>query len=254
MKKLGRIPDGGRWRAHGRSEKVRGRGIGYDYVHTRSTTTPVSPTPRSTTTKRRYRRRIPRSGGRVLHPPRCQRRACDHRQRLRLPTLERVPHTLAAHAIRKKFIRPHCPWTNGKVERLNRTPATEWAYAQPFTSNSHRAAALPAWLDYYNLDRHHVGIGGIHIDRINNGRSVHPTTRDRAADHPASGKDPDKERGRGHARVGELRYERVRPSGAQLSFRCSCDGCAAAPRKVPVFCASGPARLHAFRNPASAAS
>lgn len=28
VKKLGRIPDGGGWRAHGRSEEVRGRGIG----------------------------------------------------------------------------------------------------------------------------------------------------------------------------------------------------------------------------------
>ena len=33
VKKIGRIPDGGGWRAHGRSEEVRGRGIGYDYVH-----------------------------------------------------------------------------------------------------------------------------------------------------------------------------------------------------------------------------
>jgi transposase len=33
VKKVGRIPDGGGWRAHGRSEEVRGRGIGYDYVH-----------------------------------------------------------------------------------------------------------------------------------------------------------------------------------------------------------------------------
>ncbi|MDP9869023.1 transposase [Streptosporangium brasiliense] len=33
VKKIGRIPDGGGWRAHGRSEQVRGRGIGYDYVH-----------------------------------------------------------------------------------------------------------------------------------------------------------------------------------------------------------------------------
>ena len=30
----------------------------------------------------------------------------------------------AAH----KFIRPHCPWQNGKVERFNRTLQTEWAY------------------------------------------------------------------------------------------------------------------------------
>src|SRR5215213_198292 len=33
VKKVGRIPDGGGWRAHGRSEQVRGRGIGYDFVH-----------------------------------------------------------------------------------------------------------------------------------------------------------------------------------------------------------------------------
>jgi transposase-like protein len=33
VKKLGRIPDGGGWRLHGRSEQARGRGIGYDFVH-----------------------------------------------------------------------------------------------------------------------------------------------------------------------------------------------------------------------------
>src|SRR3712207_6024103 len=33
VKKLGRIPDGGGWRVHGRSEEVRGRGLGWDYVH-----------------------------------------------------------------------------------------------------------------------------------------------------------------------------------------------------------------------------
>jgi hypothetical protein len=33
VKKLGRVPDGGGWRIHGRSEAVRGRGRGWDYVH-----------------------------------------------------------------------------------------------------------------------------------------------------------------------------------------------------------------------------
>ena len=33
VKKLGRVPQGGGWRLHGRSEAVRGRGIGYDYLH-----------------------------------------------------------------------------------------------------------------------------------------------------------------------------------------------------------------------------
>jgi hypothetical protein len=32
VKKLGHVPDGGGWRVHGRSEKVRGRGSGWDYV------------------------------------------------------------------------------------------------------------------------------------------------------------------------------------------------------------------------------
>jgi len=78
---------------------------------------------------------------------------------------------LAAHSITQKFIKPHRPWTNGKVERLNRTLATGWAYAQPWTSNAERAAALRRWLDYYNLERAHLGIGGkTPIDRINNGR------------------------------------------------------------------------------------
>lgn len=58
---------------------------------------------------------------------------------------------LAAHSITQKFIKPHYPSTNGTVERLNRTLATEWAYDQPWTSNAERAAALPCWLGYYNL-------------------------------------------------------------------------------------------------------
>jgi hypothetical protein len=33
VKKLGRIPDGGGHRAHGRAAATRGRGIGYDDVH-----------------------------------------------------------------------------------------------------------------------------------------------------------------------------------------------------------------------------
>jgi hypothetical protein len=33
VKKLGRVPDGGDWRVHGRSEQVRGRGLGWDCLH-----------------------------------------------------------------------------------------------------------------------------------------------------------------------------------------------------------------------------
>jgi len=60
------------------------------------------------------------------------------------------------------FIKPHCPWQNGKVERLNRTLATEWAYRQQvFTSNAERTAALASWLEYYNTRRRHSALGDL---------------------------------------------------------------------------------------------
>ena len=57
------------------------------------------------------------------------------------------------------FIRPHCPWQNGKVERFNRTLQIEWAYRQLFTSNADRAAALAPWLEHYNTQRRHTALG-----------------------------------------------------------------------------------------------
>ncbi|WP_194396333.1 IS481 family transposase [Microbacterium atlanticum] len=171
VKKLGRIPDGGGWRAHGRSEEVRGRGIGYDYVHaaiddhSRVAYAEIHADERANTTAGFLERAIGfyRSVG-----VRVERVITDN------ATVYRRSHAfravLEAHDITQKFIRPHCPWTNGKIERLNRTLATEWAYARAFTSNAERAATLPSWLDHYNLDRHHLGIRGIPIDRINNGR------------------------------------------------------------------------------------
>ena len=67
----------------------------------------------------------------------------------------------ASLGARQKFIKPHCPWQNGKVERLNRTLATEWAYRQVFTSNTERAAALAPWIEHYNTRRRHSALGGL---------------------------------------------------------------------------------------------
>ena len=60
----------------------------------------------------------------------------------------------------QKFIKPHCPWQNGKVERLNRTLLIEWAYRQPFETNAQRSAALAPWLEHYNTQRRHSALGG----------------------------------------------------------------------------------------------
>ena len=51
-------------------------------------------------------------------------------------------------------------WHNGKVERLNRTLATEWAYRHPFTSNQARRDALADWLTFYNTERGHTALNG----------------------------------------------------------------------------------------------
>ena len=63
-------------------------------------------------------------------------------------------------SIKHKFIRPHCPWQNGKVERFNRTLQTEWAYRQVYESNDARAAVLPDFLHRYNHQRRHHGLKG----------------------------------------------------------------------------------------------
>ena len=68
-----------------------------------------------------------------------------------------VAAVIADLGAKHKFIKPHCPWQNGKVERFNRTLATEWAYARAFTSNDQRTAALAPWLEHYNNERRHTG-------------------------------------------------------------------------------------------------
>ena len=173
VKKLGRIPDGGGWRQHGRGTRPgRRRGAGYDYIHaaiddhSRLAYLEIHPDEKGTTCAEFLDRaiRFYRDLGVIV-----ERVITDNAFAYR--NSARFRETAAAHNITQKFIRPHCPWTNGKVERLNRTLATEWAYSTPWTSNTARAEALPAWLDYYNLNRPHLGIEGHSpIDRINNGR------------------------------------------------------------------------------------
>lgn len=65
--------------------------------------------------------------------------------------------------------RPYRPQTNGKVERFNRTLATEWAYADTYDSEEARVATYDAWLHHYNHHRSHTGIGGLTpSDRVHN--------------------------------------------------------------------------------------
>ncbi|MFC5952900.1 IS481 family transposase [Pseudonocardia lutea] len=166
VKKLGRVPDGGGWRLHGRREQVRGRkihgrGIGYDFLHvavddhSRLAYVEALPDERDPTSAGFLRRAV---AWFAAHGVVVERVLTDNAKVYRVGR-----HWTAACAqlgIRRRFTRPHCPWTNGKAERFNRTLLDEFAYARPWLSNADRLTALDSWVHAYNTRRAHTAIGG----------------------------------------------------------------------------------------------
>lgn len=59
------------------------------------------------------------------------------------------------------LIRPHRPWTSGKVERLNRTLLREWAYWRIFICDAERAECLPEGSEHYDTRSCHSSYGGL---------------------------------------------------------------------------------------------
>jgi transposase InsO family protein len=167
VKKIGRIPDGGGWRAHGRAAtsptKDRRHGPGFDYVHaliddhSRLAYAEIHDDEKADTCAEFFARAVEFFATHGI----------DHIERVMTDNAWSYRHGQALAGViadigaRHKFIKPHCPWQNGKVERLNRTLQVEWAYRQVFTTNAERSAALPAWLDYYNRQRRHSALGGL---------------------------------------------------------------------------------------------
>jgi transposase InsO family protein len=166
VKKIGRIPDGGGWRAHGRgtanSSAHKKARIGFDYVHSvvddhsRYAYSEILADEQAGTTSAFFARAIDAFAQIGVTIERVM--TDNHWSYTRSRSLREL---LEGHGITHKLIRPHCPWQNGKVERFNRTLQTEWAYRQVFTTNDDRAAALAPWLDYYNHRRRHSALGGL---------------------------------------------------------------------------------------------
>ena len=164
VKKLGRIPDGGGWRAHGQSagssSKKRSTTVGFDYVHSmvddhsRLAYSEIHDDEKGVTCAGFLTRAIAYFA--VHGVDRIERLMTDNAWAYRYS----LGTVCAEHEIVQKFIKPHCPWQNGKVERLNRTLATEWAYRRPYATNADRTAALAPWLENYNTRRRHSALGG----------------------------------------------------------------------------------------------
>ena len=160
-KKLGRIPEGGGWRAVGQSAEVRRRkGGGYEHLEVviddASRYAVVVPVPDETaasavTALETAAAEFASLGIRI------ERILTDNGSAY-------VSHVFGAAVVglgaRHKRTRPWRPQTNGKAERLIQTLLREWAYARAYSSNRQRAAALPLFVDFYNRRRPHTALGG----------------------------------------------------------------------------------------------
>lgn len=161
VKKLGKIPDGGGWRVHGRSAATASQRLGYDYVHSavddhsRAAYSEVLPDEKGGTAAAFLLRAAAWFTG---HGVTVERVMTDNAWAYRHSTAWR--DAMGVLGARQVFIRPHCPWTNGKVERFNRTLLTEWAYQRPYTSSGQRTRALRRWLIHYNTERRHTALAG----------------------------------------------------------------------------------------------
>ena len=167
VKKLGRIPDGGGWRAQGPSvvnhrSKARSKRVGYDYVHamvddhSRLAYAEVLGDERGETCAGFLLRAA--AAFRAAGIDRIEAVMTDNARNYKDAAV--FKDALCTLGARHVLIRPHCPWQNGKVERLNRTLAVEWAYRRVYTSNARRTRALAAWLRRYNTVRPHSALRG----------------------------------------------------------------------------------------------
>lgn len=166
VKKAGRIPDGGGWRAHGKGSPetraaaragARGARTGYAYLHsavdghTRLAYTESLENEKATTAVaflNRAREWFASHGITRIERVITDNGAC-YRSAAFTAALDGADH---------RRTRPYTPKHNGKVERYNRILAEEFLYARTWTSEEQREKALETWNLHYNYHRPH----GVH--------------------------------------------------------------------------------------------
>lgn len=160
VKKLGRIPDGGGWRVHGRAGHPT-TGQGYDFLHIavddHSRLVFIQPhrDEKGTTCAAFLADAVAWFAGQGVH---VEAVMTDNAKNYVIS--HDFQTALATAGARHVVIPPFRPQVNGKVERFNRTLVDEFAYARIFTSNQARLDALPRWVRYYNTRRRHTGLDG----------------------------------------------------------------------------------------------
>lgn len=171
-KKLGRIPDGGGWRALGRGmDRHPGRSrVGYEHIEV------------VIDDASRYAVVVPVPDESGASAALALETAAAEFARLGIGVERVLTDNAFAYANSRQYraaldrlgarhrrIRPRRPQTNGKAERVIQTLLNEWAYARAYRTNDERAAALPVFVDFYNRRRPHTALGGRSpLDAVNN--------------------------------------------------------------------------------------
>lgn len=166
VKKLGRIPDGGGWRLDGANiadhRSSRHKRSGFDFVHvavddhSRVTYAEILTDEKAGTCAQFLHRAA--QWFHDTHNITVRRVLTDNAMSYRKG--EDWTAVCTALQIKRRFIKPGCPWTNGKAERFNRTLLTDWAYARPWFSTGERNHAFDDFLEHYNTRRAHTAAGG----------------------------------------------------------------------------------------------
>jgi transposase InsO family protein len=161
VKKLGRVPAGGGWRAHGRgnANDAKRTQVGYAYVHSAV----------DAHSRVAYSEILTDERGDTCAGfwTRAHTWFADHGITVERVLTDNAKNYVLSHAFRDALgdithsrIRPRRPQTNGKVERFNRTLLDEWAYVRVYRSDTARTKALDRWLHLYNHHRAHSSLGG----------------------------------------------------------------------------------------------
>jgi transposase InsO family protein len=167
VKKVGRIPDGGGWRTHGRGSaqhrassraKTAGARSGYVYLHSAidahtrlAYTEPLADETAATAISFLKRARAFFAAHGII---RIERVVTDNGSCYRAHD-----YTTALDGVRHQRTRPYTPRHNGKVERYQRILAEELLYARAWRSETERAHAISVWNIHYNYHRPHSATG-----------------------------------------------------------------------------------------------
>ena len=169
VKKVGRIPDGGGWRVHGRDSdqhravnRAKAAGVkgGYVYLHSivdgfsrLAYTEPLTDEKGATAAAFLARAKAWFAAHGITH---IHRVVTDNGACYRSGDFARIVGAKTRHQKTKPFTPRH----NGKAERYQRILAEEVLYAREFSCEDERTAAIAVWNIHYNYHRPHSAAGG----------------------------------------------------------------------------------------------